>query len=133
MSNPTVKSGVPENVDAYLATIPQDQRKALESLRKAIKAAAPQAEEVISYRIPTYRYHGPLVHFVAREKYGSFIVASQPVVESFQRELEGFKTSGTTIHFTPKKPLPASLVKKIVKARMKENEAAHARKGWPKI
>ncbi len=98
-------------------------KAALEDLRRTIKAAAPTAEEVISYRIPTYKYHGPLVHFVARKTYGSFIVVSKSTLETFKGELEGYDTSGTTIHFSLEKSLPASLVKKIVKARMKENEA----------
>lgn len=112
-----------EDVDAYLASAPKELRAALDDLRAAIKAAAPKAEEVISYRIPTYKYHGPLVHFVARESYCSFIAVSKTVLEKFKDDLEDFDTSGTTIHFTAEKPLPAALVKKIVKARVAENEA----------
>ncbi|MDZ7345009.1 MAG: DUF1801 domain-containing protein [candidate division KSB1 bacterium] len=112
-----------KDVDAYLAAAPQEQRTVLENLRKAIKAAAPKAEEVISYQIPTYKYHGPLVHFVARASYCSFIAVNKTVLEKFKDELAGFDTSGTTIHFTVEKPLPAALVKKIVKARVAENEA----------
>ena len=122
-SNCGAKKGVPaENVDAYLSSVPQDLRTVLENLRQAIKAAAPKAEEVISYRIPTYKYHGPLVHFVARKNYCSFIVASKSILEIFKSELEDYDTSGTTIHFSAENPLPATLVKKIVKSRIKENE-----------
>lgn len=123
-SNPGAKQSVQaKDVDAYLASAPKALRTVLENLRKAIKAAAPKAEEVISYQIPTYKYHGPLVHFVARASYCSFIAVSKTVLEKFKDELAGFDTSGTTIHFTAEHPLPAALVKKIVKARVTENEA----------
>jgi uncharacterized protein YdhG (YjbR/CyaY superfamily) len=62
------------------------------------------------------------VHFVARENYCSFIVVSRQVLETFKNELKDYDISGTTIHFTPKHPLPAALVEKIVKARIRENE-----------
>lgn len=117
------KNAPAKDVDAYLASAPKEQRAALDSLRKAVKAAAPKAEELISYQIPTYKYHGPLVHFVARASYCSFIAVSKTVLEKFKGELAGFDTSGTTIHFTAEHPLPATLVKKIVKARVAENEA----------
>ena len=116
------KSIPAKDVEAYLSSIPQELRTVLENLRETIKAAAPKAEEVISYQIPTYKYHGPLVHFVARASHCSFIAVSKEVLEKFKSELEGFDTSGTTIHFTAAKPLPATLVKKIVKARIAENE-----------
>lgn len=112
------------DVDKYLSALPVDSRKALETLRELIKAAAPKADEVISYQIPTYKYHGPLVHFVARKDYCSFVLVSKSVIEKFKNELKDFKIFGTTVHFTSKKPLPVSLVKKIVKERVKENEAS---------
>ncbi len=118
------KKSVPANdVDAYLAAVPKELRTVLEDLRKAIKAAAPKAEEVISYQIPTYKYHGPLVHFMARERQCSFITVNKEVLKEFKNELAGFDISGTTIHFTAEHPLPAALVKKIVKARIAENKA----------
>jgi len=112
----------PGTVDEYLAKVPEKTRAALEKLRLAIRAAAPQAEEIISYQIPTYKYFGPLVHFVARKDYCSFIVTSRPVLETFKSELKPSDVSGTTIHFPPENPLPAALVRKIVKARIAENE-----------
>ncbi len=117
------KNAPAKDVDAYLASTPKELRAALENLRAAIQAAAPKAEEMISYQIPTYKYHGPLVHFVARASYCSFIAVSKTVLEKFKSELADFDTSGTTIHFTAENPLPATLVKKIVKARVAENEA----------
>ncbi|MDI6807557.1 MAG: DUF1801 domain-containing protein [Candidatus Eisenbacteria bacterium] len=112
------------NVGNYLATLPQEVKATLENLRQAIKAAAPKAEEVISYQVPTYKYHGPLVHFVARKNYCSFIVASKTTLTTFEIDLKAYDTSGTTIHFSVRKPLSASLVKKIVKTRIKENDNA---------
>ncbi len=111
-----------KDVDAYMAALPADLRTVLEVLRQSIRAAAPQAEELISYRIPTYKYHGPLVHFVAHSKHCSFVTASKAVVEKFKSDLKNHEISGTTIHFTAENPLPAALVEKIVKARMAENE-----------
>jgi uncharacterized protein YdhG (YjbR/CyaY superfamily) len=111
------------DVDEYLDAFPEKVRTALGKLRNSIKAAAPKAEEIISYQIPTYKYMGPLVHFAAFETHCSFIVVSKSIMEIFEKELLVYKTSGRTIHFSPEKPLPAVLVKKIVKMRIKENEA----------
>lgn len=116
------KSTVAKDVDEYLINVPEDDRETLEDLRKTIKEAAPMAEEIISYRIPTYKFHGPLVHFVARKNYLSFIVVDKSLIERFKDELEGYKTSGTTIHFSSENPLPEELVKKIVEARIETNE-----------
>ncbi len=112
-----------KNVDEYLAAVPDEVRPVLEKLRRTIWAAAPMAEEIISHQIPTFIYHGPLVHFAAFRNHCSFIGVSKPVIDRFSSELKLWDTSGTTIHFSAKNPLPASLVKKIVKARIEENEA----------
>jgi len=94
------KKGIPaRDVGAYLSSVPHDQWMILEQLRRAIKAAAPNVEEVISYRIPTYKYRGPLVHFMAHKDYCSFIVASKAVVQKFKSALADYDISGTTIHF----------------------------------
>jgi uncharacterized protein YdhG (YjbR/CyaY superfamily) len=92
------------------------------------KASAPEAEETISYQIPTYNYQGPLVHFVARGSYCSFIVVSRPVLETLKDELKDYDISGTTIHFTPRHPLPEALVEKIVKTRIRENKERTGKK-----
>lgn len=109
-------------VDEYIAAAPLVEHPVLENLRRTIKAAAPEAEETISYRIPTYKYKGALVHFAVFKGHNSFIVVNKSILETFQKELEDFPTSGTTIHFTHEKPLPEELVKKIVKERIKQNE-----------
>ena len=118
----TDKTILPKNVDEYLQALPEEVRTTLEKFRQTILEAAPEAEESISYQIPTYKYRGTLVHFVARKNYCSFIVVSKSILETFKSELEDYDISGTTVHFTIEKPLPANLVQKIVKARIKENE-----------
>ena len=111
-----------KNIDDYLATVPEEPRVVLEKLRRTIKSAAPKAEEAISYRIPTLKYHGPLVFFAAFKSHCSLYVASKSVMKTFSRELRPYNTSGTTIHFSAENPLPSALVRKIVKARIEENE-----------
>jgi uncharacterized protein YdhG (YjbR/CyaY superfamily) len=118
-----------KDLDSYLSPLPAKVRTTLEKLRKTIKAAAPKAEERISYQIPAYRYHGPLVFFAAFKNHCSLFVASKTVLKAFTGELAPYDVSGTTIHFSADHPLPAALVRKIVKARIKENEARVKGKG----
>jgi len=110
------------DVDKYLAAVPKKQRIVLEKLREAINEAAPESEETISYRIPSYKYKGSLVHFAAFKNHSSFIVVNKSILDIFKSELENFYTSGATIRFSTENPLPKSLVKKIVKKRMEQNE-----------
>ena len=120
-------------VGEYLLAQAPDMRVVMEKLRFAIQSAAPKAEELISYQIPTYKYHGALVHFAAFKTHGSFITVSKNILSVLSKELQGYKTSGTTIRFTTEKPLPVGLVKKIIKTRIKENEErASANKGKKK-
>lgn len=112
-----------KDVDAYLAALPKDARDALETLRKTIKSASPEAEEVISYQIPMFKQQGPLVSFAAFKDHLSFFVQSPSVMEAHEKELKGYSTAKGTVHFTIDKPLPAALVKKLVRARIAENEA----------
>ena len=121
-----VKTSVAKDVDEYMDRLPADVRGVLDQVRLAIRSAAPKAEEVISYQIPTYKQHGPLIHFVAQKNHCSLIVVSKSVMEMFEKELSSFKTTGRTIHFSPEKPISASLIKKIVKIRIKENEELDA-------
>lgn len=122
-SKETANNGAePETVDDYIAAAPEKAQPILDKLRKTIKAAAPKAEEAISYRIPTYKYHGPLVHFAAFKNHNSLIVVNKSILELFKSELEDYHTSGTTIHFSAENPLPEELVKKIVYERIKQNE-----------
>lgn len=114
------------DVDEYLAAVPEEARATLEKLRKTIKAAAPKATETISYQIPTFKYQGPLVAFAAFPNHCSFFPMSPSVMEAHREELEPYDNSKGTIRFPAGKPLPAALVKKLVKARIDENEARAA-------
>ena len=121
------RAGIAGSVDEYLARLDGPERTALAQLRAHIKQAAPEATELISYQIPTYKQHGrPLVHFAAQPKHLSFTVVSAEAIDAFREELEDFDVSGRTVRFSPERPLPAALVKRIVKARVKENENAAA-------
>ena len=115
-------SGKPKSTDAYLATVTPDKRTALEALRKSIKAAAPKAEECISYGVPAFRLNGKLlVAYGAAANHCAFYPGS--VVQDLKDELKDYDTSKGTIRFPPDKPLPAALVRKLVKARIAENAA----------
>ena len=112
----------PKSVDEYLAGIPEPARGTLNKIRAAIRSAVPQeATEAISYGIPTFQYKGPLVWFAAFSKHCSLFPTAS-VIEVFKNELKGFSTSKGTIHFPADKPLPTALVKKLVKARVAQNE-----------
>ncbi|RCH56209.1 DUF1801 domain-containing protein [Mucilaginibacter hurinus] len=110
-------------VDEYLAVLPVDVNRTLSRLRQTIRAAAPQAEEVMSYQIPTYKYKGALLHFAAFKNHCGLYVVNKDILTMFAQELDGYNTSGTTIHFTPAKPIPLGLVKKIVTMRLEQNDA----------
>jgi uncharacterized protein YdhG (YjbR/CyaY superfamily) len=110
-------------IDEYLAALSGDQRAALEKLRKAIRSAAPEAEECISYQLPAFRLGLMLVGFGATDNHCAFYLMSSSTVAAHRRELEGYDTSAGTIRFDPAKPLPESLVRKLVKARIAENAA----------
>jgi len=108
-------------VEAYLAALPPDARNALQTLRKTISEAAPGAEEGFSYGVPAFRLDGrPLVAYSASKQHCSLYPMSGSVMIAYARDLERFDTLKGTIHFTPERPLPASLVKKLVKARIAE-------------
>ncbi|MFW9960883.1 MAG: iron chaperone [Candidatus Thorarchaeota archaeon] len=124
-----MKEGMPKkttatSVDYYLANIPENARGALESLRKIIKEVVPDADEVISYQIPTFRYKGRmLVAYAAWKNHISLYVMSLSVMDTFRGELKSFDIEKSTIHFSFEQPLPSALVNEIVNARIKENEA----------
>jgi uncharacterized protein YdhG (YjbR/CyaY superfamily) len=108
-------------VNAYLAATPSEARKALEKVRKAIIAAAPDAEEGISYRVPAFRLDGrPLVCYAAFKEHCSLFPMSSAVMRAHAAELEAYETSRGTIRFPPDKPLSSALVKKLVRARIAE-------------
>ena len=116
------KKAPPSDVDDYLATVPEADRVALENLRKTIKAAAPKASEVISYKIPTFKYHGLLVAFASQKNHLSLYVMSPELLREYAAEVKDYDASGGTIRFSPERPLPVSLVTRLVKSRIEENE-----------
>ena len=121
--------------DDYLAGLPNEIRAALEKLRRSIKAAAPRAEECISYQLPAFRLEGKvLVLFGATAKHCSFFPGSGTAVEAHRDDLMGYSTSKGTIRFDADRPLPATLVRKIVKYRIAENAAQqqHPADGAPR-
>jgi uncharacterized protein YdhG (YjbR/CyaY superfamily) len=117
-----MKETTAKTIDEYLDELPEREMILLHALRKAIKSVAPQAEELISYGMPAFKYHGMLVYFAAFKNHCSFFPGSSQIIKLYD-ELKPFKTAKGTIQFTPEKPLPLALVKKIVKARMAENES----------
>jgi uncharacterized protein YdhG (YjbR/CyaY superfamily) len=113
----------PKDVDEYLARVLEPARSTLQKVRAAIRSAVPpDATEAISYRMPTFKYKGPLLGFAAFPNHCGLYVMSPSVMEAFKNELKGFHTSKGTVRFPVDKPLSAALVKKLVKARIAENE-----------
>ena len=111
----------PTTIDEYFAGVNPVQRVVLEKLRRTIRAAAPKAEEGISYGLAAFRLNGrPLVAFGATANHCAFHPMSASTVAAFQDLLKGFETSKGTVRFSADKPLPAALVTKMVKARMAE-------------
>ena len=112
------------DVESYLARCPEPHRATLEKLRATIGSVVPkEATEKISYGMPSFQYKGGLVGYAAFKEHCSFFPMSGRLVEEFAEELKGYKTSKGTIQFPVDKPLPAALVKKMVKARVAQNEA----------
>lgn len=109
-----------ENVDAYIAEFPQDVQRLLAQMRETIKLAAPKAEETISYAIPTFKLNGNLVHFAGYANHVGFYPGAGGIA-AFAGELSAYKTSKGTVQFPLDRPLPLTLVTKIVKFRVKQN------------
>jgi len=124
MASAKTNSSGPANVESYLAAQPPDFRAALEAIRRQIKAACPKGEEVISYGVPAFRYEGALVGYGAAKAHCAFYVMSPATVNAHASDLAKYDVSPGAIRFSPDRPLPATLVKKLVKARMAENEKA---------
>lgn len=108
-------------IDEYLAIFPQNIKDKLEMLRQIIKQTAPEAEEIISYNMPAFRFHGILVYFAAHKKHIGFYPGNDMVNKVFKDELTSFETSKGTIIFPNEREIPQSLVIKIVKYKMSEN------------
>jgi len=117
-----------KTVDGYLASLPPDRRAVLEALRGTIRALAPDAEERISYGIPTFFHHGGLVAFHAAKGHCSLHLMSRALAVSMRDDLKGYEMTVATVHLPYDRPLPFALIKRIVKARLRENEEREKRK-----
>ncbi len=114
------KEVVANTVDEYMLQFPENVKEALEKLRKTIKAAAPKAEEIISYAMPAYKYHGVLVYFAGYKNHIGFY-GTPSGHQAFEKELSIYKSGKGSVQFPIDKPLPLSLISKIVKYRVAEN------------
>jgi len=122
------KSTGSHDVDAYIRTAPKESRAKLAQLRRIIKSVVPKAKQGISYKIPYYDYHGPLVWFAAfKEHIGIYL--RPPVIAEHRQELRGYVTTKSAVHFQMDKPLPVALIRKLVKARMAKNKAFMNKRG----
>jgi len=115
----SAKANKPKSHDDYLTAVTEDKRAALQRLRRAIKAAAPKAEECISYQVPAFRLNGRfLVAYGAATNHCAFYPGS--TVKALKDELKGYDTAKGTMRFPASKPLPAGLVRKLVRLRIEE-------------
>ncbi len=110
----------PKDIDQYISSFPEDVQVRLQSLRHTIQKAAPKAEEKISYGLPTFTLNGNLVHFGGFKNHIGFYPAPSGIT-SFQKELAAYESGKGSVKFPLDKPLPLTLVTKIVKCRVKEN------------
>lgn len=116
-------SVAPKSVDEYLAGVPEPARSTLKTVRAVIRSAVPaEATEAISYGIPAFQYKGWLVGFAAFSNHCSFFPMNGSLVSAFKKDLQDYPTSKGTIRFPVDKPLPAALLKRLVKARITKNE-----------
>ena len=126
-SSPLKRGGAPKTVEEYLAGVPEPARRNLNVIRAAIRAVVPaEATETISYRIPAFKHNGVLVWFAAFSGHCS-LFPTAAVIEECKNELKGFSTSKGTIHFPNDKPAPTNLIKRLVKARVAQNESKKRR------
>ena len=109
-----------KNIDEYIPAFPKNVQTILQELRQAVRDAAPQAEEAISYQMPAFKLNGNLVYFAAFKNHIGFFPTSS-AMEVFKKEVKEYKTGKGTLRFPMDKPMPLNLVKKIVKFRVKEN------------
>jgi len=110
----------PTNIDEYIANFPEDIQKILQELRVTIQASAPEAEEAISYQMPTFKLKGNLVHFAAYKKHIGFYPTPRGI-EAFAEELSVYKGSKGTVQFPIDQPLPLDLISRIVCFRVADN------------
>jgi uncharacterized protein YdhG (YjbR/CyaY superfamily) len=119
------------SIDEYISQFPPEVQEILETLRRVIKESAPDAEEEISYQMPAFRLHGPLVYFAAFKNHIGFY-PTPGGIDAFKEELSGYKGAKGTIQFPVGKPLPYELIGRIVKFRVAENLGRATTKGKKK-
>jgi uncharacterized protein YdhG (YjbR/CyaY superfamily) len=109
------------SVDEYISSQSQEKRKIIGKIRIAVRQVVPLAEEVISYNMPAFKFHGILLYYAAHKEHIGFYPGNSKLIIEFKDELEGFETSKGTIKFPINKPLPINLIKKIFEIRADEN------------
>lgn len=117
-----------KNIDDYIATFPKNVQHTLRELRSAIKEAAPEAEETISYGMPTFKLNGNLVHFAAYKKHIGFYISPSTIL-AFKEKLSIYKQSKGTVQFPIDGPIPLDTVKEMVRFRVKENLTKGVKRG----
>ena len=116
-------AAAPKAVDEYLARVPEPARTTLNKIRAIIRSVVPpETTEALSYGMPAFKYKGPLFGYAAFSNHCSLFPMGASVITAFQQELKGFETSKGTIRFPVERPPSAALIKKLVKARIAQNE-----------
>jgi uncharacterized protein YdhG (YjbR/CyaY superfamily) len=114
------KSDKMEKIDQYISGFPEEIQEILQRMREAIRQAAPEAEETISYGIPTFKLNGNLVHFAGYQNHIGFYPGTSGI-QAFAKEFKGLKQAKGSVQFPLDKPIPYALIKRVVKFRVKEN------------
>ena len=129
MRTPVVEKAKITDVDSYLAQVPEPARTTLQRVRATIRSVVPkEATEGISYGMPAFRYKGALVGYAAFKDHCSFFPMQASLIDQMKDELKSYRTAKGTLQFPQDKPLPAALLKKMVKLRVAENESRAAGK-----
>ena len=116
-----MKKNILKTVDGYLARLPKEDRRALENVRKTIRKTAPEAEELLSYGMPAFKYHNRILAYYAAFKDHLSLFTAPQILNDYKKKLKAYKLSKGTIRFTVEKPLPAGIVRQIIKAKMQDN------------
>jgi len=124
----TPKQEAPQTIDAYIAGYPEEVQAILQLIRRTIHETAPEATEAISYRMPTFKLHGNLVHFGAFKSHIGFYPVPSGM-EAFKDELAAYKQGKGSVQFPLNKPMPLDLIRRMVEFRVQESKAAAAMKG----
>jgi uncharacterized protein YdhG (YjbR/CyaY superfamily) len=115
----------PATIDDYLAGVPEDKRAALQQVRETVQELVPEAEEMISYKMPGFRYRGRgFLYFAAWARHCALYGVSDSTMEAYRDELAPFRKDDSTLRFTPKDPIPRELLERLVRARLQEEQRA---------